>query len=117
MEIFTQEALETAWKEAKKDFEREHTTSFIWDNPDRFRLGNFALGEDFSRNYRYTLDYIEDYELICQVFNALYPVSPWFTYKQIMDWLDQNPLARAINTKHLGYVWYQKHSNDLRTLR
>ena len=35
VEIMTMSALEIAWKNAKADFEREHTTPFIWDNPQR----------------------------------------------------------------------------------
>ena len=36
----TFKVLELAWKEAKKPHEREHTFPYIWDNPDRFRIGN-----------------------------------------------------------------------------
>ncbi|NWG27209.1 MAG: NTP transferase domain-containing protein, partial [Ignavibacteriaceae bacterium] len=39
LEIMSFETLETAWKEAKKDFEREHTTPYIWENPEKFRIG------------------------------------------------------------------------------
>jgi hypothetical protein len=40
VEIMTMPALETAWREARRDFEREHTTPFLWDQPERFRLAN-----------------------------------------------------------------------------
>ena len=42
VEIMTFAALETAWREADRDFEREHTTPFIWERPERFRIGNVA---------------------------------------------------------------------------
>lgn len=32
--------LEAAWREARRLLEREHTFPFIWDQPDRFRIGN-----------------------------------------------------------------------------
>jgi len=32
------QVLEIAWQEAKEDFQRKHTTPYIWDNPRR--MGN-----------------------------------------------------------------------------
>ncbi len=60
------DALETTAREATRPFEREHTTPFIWDQPERFAIGNVAweTGRDLSRPHRLTLDYEEDYQLI-----------------------------------------------------
>lgn len=50
--------LEIAWQEAKEDFQREHTTPYIWDNPHRFRIGNVEWETDhnFSLEYRFAID-------------------------------------------------------------
>jgi len=40
VEIMSFSSLQTAWREARKDYEREHTTFFLWDQPHRFRIGN-----------------------------------------------------------------------------
>src|SRR5262249_51339985 len=40
VEVMTFEALGIAWREADKPFQREHTTPFLWDQPERFRVGN-----------------------------------------------------------------------------
>lgn len=40
VEVMTLEALATAWREATRPLEREHTTPYLWENPDRFRIGN-----------------------------------------------------------------------------
>jgi spore coat polysaccharide biosynthesis protein SpsF len=37
VEVMTRAALETAWHDAKRPHEREHTTPFIWERRDRFR--------------------------------------------------------------------------------
>jgi spore coat polysaccharide biosynthesis protein SpsF len=34
------EALKNAWENAKLELEREHTTPYFWENPDKFRIGN-----------------------------------------------------------------------------
>ncbi len=66
VEIMSFKALENAWINAKKDFEREHTTPYIWENPDKFRIGNVVWdkGFDYSMTHRFTIDYKEDYEFI-----------------------------------------------------
>ncbi len=63
-------ALETAWREAERTLEREHTTPFFWENPDRFRLGNVAweTGLDYSMSHRWTIDYQADYDFIRTVY-------------------------------------------------
>ncbi len=63
VEIMSFNALEKAWNNAEREFEREHTTPFIWENPDKFRIGNvlWETGLDYSMTYRFTIDYPEDY--------------------------------------------------------
>ena len=36
VEVMKREVLEAAWREATKPLEREHTTPFIWEQPQRF---------------------------------------------------------------------------------
>ena len=66
VEVMSFAALETAWHEARKPHEREHTTPFIWDQPQRFRLGNvrWETGRDLSMTHRLTVDYPEDLALV-----------------------------------------------------
>ena len=39
VEVMIMENLELAWTEAKRKIEREHTTPFFWEQPQRFRIG------------------------------------------------------------------------------
>src|SRR5262249_28551013 len=77
VEAMTFAALESAWREAKKPHEREHTTPFLWDQPERFRCLNvtWETGEDFSMSHRMTIDYAEDYDFIAEVYGALWQKS------------------------------------------
>ena len=63
VEIMTMKALEESWREASRDLEREHTTPYIWENPDKFKIGNvlWETGLDYSMSHRWTIDYMEDY--------------------------------------------------------
>jgi spore coat polysaccharide biosynthesis protein SpsF len=119
VEVMRRDALETTWREAKRPYEREHTTPFIWDQPDRFTIGNVAWsdGRDLSASHRLTLDYPEDYALITKVFEALHAHddAPPFTVDAIVAHLDANPALHAVNAMHAGKSWMQAHRSDFRT--
>lgn len=119
VEVMPMPILETAWKEAQKAHEREHTTPFIWDNPHRFRIGNVAWdsGLDYSMSHRFTIDYPEDYSFIRTVYEALYPTKPMFGLDDILQLLDKNPDIYQINAAFAGVNWYRNHLEDLQTVR
>src|SRR5262249_32297687 len=62
VEVLPFEVLDVAWREATLPHEREHTTPFIWERPERFGLGNvrWETGRDLSTSHRFTIDHPED---------------------------------------------------------
>lgn len=118
VEVMSFETLEAAWINAKKDFEREHTTPFIWENPDKFRLGNvvWETGLDYSMTHRFTIDYKEDYEFIKRVYDELYPIKNRFGLKDILKLLEDKPELKKINNMYAGVNWYRNHINELKTI-
>lgn len=118
VEVMSMSALATAWREAKRPLEREHTTPFIWENPDRFRLGNVSwdTGFDYSQSHRWTIDYEEDYEFIRAVYEALYPANPRFSLVDILRFLEDHPEVAAINRRYAGEYWYRHHWDELKTV-
>ena len=118
VEVMSFKTLETAWKEAKKDFEREHTTPFIWERPERFRIGNveWETGLDFSMSHRFTIDYKEDYEFIKEIYDELYTENDIFTLCDIMMLLDRKPEIKKINEMYAGVNWYRDHLGELKTI-
>ena len=122
VEVMSVVALVQAWKQATRDFEREHTTPFIWDQPERFRVGNVTASTwtdrpDLANTHRLTLDYAEDHQVIAAVFEALQrPTGGPFTVEQIVTFLDEHPEIRAINQCHGGTSWMTKHASQLKTV-
>lgn len=118
VEIMSFNALEKAWNNAEREFEREHTTPFIWENPDKFRIGNvlWETGLDYSMTYRFTIDYPEDYEFIKKVYDELYPKKPDFSLEDILNLLNENKEIKKINSKYNGVNWYRNHLNELKTI-
>jgi spore coat polysaccharide biosynthesis protein SpsF len=110
VEIFSFNALYRADKNADKDFEREHTTPYIWRNTDKFRIGNvcWEKGLNYSASHRFVLDYKEDYEFIREVYENLYYTNNNFSLDDILDLLRLNSSIRDINSHLRGISWYSQ---------
>jgi spore coat polysaccharide biosynthesis protein SpsF len=117
IEMCSFEALQTAWKEAGKPFQREHVTPFIWDQPERFRCFNLTMEPNLNHRERWTLDYPEDYEFILAVFEGLYPVKPDFSMWDLITFLDAHPDLRKTNAMHGGSTWFTGHEDELKTVQ
>ncbi|GMU86335.1 MAG: glycosyl transferase family 2 [Ignavibacteriales bacterium] len=118
VEIFSLSALQRAYKEAVQDFEREHTTPYIWEHPNLFKVGNvcWETGEDFSMTHRFTIDYEEDYLFIRSVYDHLYQRNPMFGLYDILQLLSHEPELLNLNIKFNGVNWYRHHLHQLKTV-
>lgn len=96
VEVIAIRALDRAWKHATGPEEREHVTPYIYHNPALFRLGNASAAEDHSQ-MRWTVDYPEDLQLVREVFAALYPSDPEFSYRDVLELFRRRPELESIN--------------------
>ena len=90
LDVYSSKILGEAFDEATKPSEFEHISPFICNRPERYKLHRIDYKKDIS-NYRFSLDYQEDFVVIKSIFEALYPKNPYFTLEDIIDWLDSNP--------------------------
>lgn len=118
VEVMSLAALGTAAVEAERDFEREHTTPFLWERPERFRIGNVERteGRDLSMTRRFVLDYPEDYAFVSRVYDELYDERPRFSGDDVLALLERKPQIARLNEKWAGVNWYRHHLGDLRTV-
>jgi len=123
VEAMPMAVLAAAWREATRPHEREHTTPFIWDQPERFRLGNvpWETGRDLSMSHRFTVDYPEDYAFVSAVFDALWTgdgtaPSGGFGLNEILDLLAARPDIFELNRRYAGVNWYRNHLGELATV-
>jgi spore coat polysaccharide biosynthesis protein SpsF len=118
VEIMRFEALCKVHKEANKNFEREHTTPYFWENPALFKVGNklWESGLDHSMSHRFTLDYPADWEFIKIIFEKLYPQNPFFGLSDILNLLENEPEIFSINRQLAGINWYRNHLDELKTI-
>ena len=94
--VFPMTILSEAYHNAEEKSDREHVTSFIYHRPEKYRLGIVENDRDLSE-YRWTLDTIEDYELISRIIAALYPQKPMFTMQDCLELLELHPDWMKIN--------------------
>ncbi len=118
-ELLSIASIETAWKEARRPFQRIYVTPYCWDNPERFRIGNVAMpgGTDFSMSHRWCLEFPDDYRLVRAVFDELWTVRrPVFPLQEILGLTRARPELLTINAHLAGVNWYRHHLNELKTV-
>jgi spore coat polysaccharide biosynthesis protein SpsF len=118
VEIMTIDCLKRTWQEAKRPLELEHTTPYIWENPEKFSMGNLLWnkGNDLSMSHRFTIDYEADYQFIKLVFEELYLLNPRFSCLDILNLLAEKPEIYNINSQYAGVNWYRNHLDELTTI-
>jgi len=95
-EIFTFDALSSAYFNAKKDYEREHVTPYLYDLNNNFRILSYKDSKSYSK-YRVTLDTQEDFEVINAIYETIYKEKGYFLLEDVIDFLDKNPQIAKIN--------------------
>ncbi|MGI0060961.1 MAG: cytidylyltransferase domain-containing protein [Nitrosotalea sp.] len=99
VEIFHLSALEAAWKEAKNPSHREHTTTYIWSQPTKFRIGNVVMdnGKNLFMQERWTVDFQEDFEFVKAIYENLYHSGRIFLMNEILEFLEKRKDIWNIN--------------------
>lgn len=99
VEVFRFSALETAWKEAILQSDREHVTPFIWRHSsakggDRFN-GSVVYSTSDLSNIRVTVDTANDFDLINELILAIGDSASW---KEYVRYLNEHPNLLTINS-------------------
>ena len=97
VEVFKFSVLETAWKESLLPSHREHVTSFIHQNNERFKVGHYKNEVDLS-HLRWTVDEPEDFGFVSQIYKELYPQNPTFITEDILGLINRKPSLLEINS-------------------
>ncbi|MBU0630359.1 MAG: glycosyltransferase family protein [Candidatus Margulisbacteria bacterium] len=98
VEIFSFEVLEKIHRLSQKKYLREHVCGYIIENPDQFRIKNYANDNDLSA-IRLTVDTPEDFELIRVIFERLYPSKGIFHFDDILELIRENPELSKMNSR------------------
>lgn len=92
-EVFTFEALEQAFGQARTTFEREHVTPWMRDPANRLKVENLRCNRDLS-HLRLTVDYPDDLAAVRRVVRL---VGSDASLDTILATLDANPEIMSMN--------------------
>jgi spore coat polysaccharide biosynthesis protein SpsF len=94
-EVMTLKALERAWREAEKQYQREHVTPYIYENPSKFKLHAIENDVDYS-HHRWTLDTQEDLVLLQAIYTC-FGGRDDFSWREVLEVVEKDPSLADIN--------------------
>lgn len=95
IEIFSFDLLENAYNNASENYHREHVTPYIYENSEK--IFYYKNNIDYSK-YRWTLDTVEDFEAITEVYKYLYKGKHNFYLEDIINLFEKKPELYDINS-------------------
>jgi len=91
IEVLTFSTLEKLHLKQEDPQSREHMTPHIRQNPYLYKVKEFSTPLGLERpNWRLTVDYIEDYQLMEKIFENLYHPDSFIKYESVVDFLEKN---------------------------
>ena len=97
-QVYSTEILAETEELTRGSRDRDGTSDYIWQHPDRYRLCNKEAPPELTApDIRLTVDYPEDLEVAKLGYEALYGENPAFTTRDIMALFMANPEWREIN--------------------
>jgi len=80
---------------------REHVTRHILQHPDLYNVKNVLAPPGLERpHWRLTVDYMEDFQLMSEIFSRLYNPNSFIEYRALVELLDANKHLLKINEKY-----------------
>jgi spore coat polysaccharide biosynthesis protein SpsF len=77
---------------------REHVTFHIRENPTEYNIEEIYAPKEMQRpNWRLTLDYNCDFNLLSEIFLKLYKKNSYIKYEQVFNLLEKNPTLLKVN--------------------
>lgn len=99
VEVFSSKTLLKTWEEVSSldnsNRYKEHVTLYIYENPDKFNIGFIKGNEFYNKDYRLSVDTIDDFKLVETIFNHF--KDEYIEAKKIVKYLDGNPDIASIN--------------------
>jgi len=104
IEVFSMQALERANLTVEDKHRREHVTFQFWQDQN-YTSSQYTQDKDWS-NYRITVDYPEDFEVVNYIFNVFKAKRIFGSLNEIVDIIDNNKEIKEKNSKYFfGKGW------------
>ena len=98
-EVISFEVLKQIWKKARLSSEREHVTLYVKNHPEEYNIKKLICNFKGAAHKRLTLDHLEDYQLILEVYNHFANLNKAddFDTADVLEFLDKNPALEQLN--------------------
>lgn len=98
VEIISKRALGEIEEKAKDNLSREHVTLYLIKNQKKFNVLNISAPKSLTfPEFRLTVDTIEDFNLIQEIFKNLYSENKSIKCREVVEFLLNNPELLKIN--------------------
>ncbi|OGU62885.1 MAG: hypothetical protein A2V66_14815 [Ignavibacteria bacterium RBG_13_36_8] len=92
IQVFPVSVLQEVNNLTQNPVDHEHVSIYIYTHPEKYRLGNWkADGIMRHPDYEITLDTIEDYELIKEIYHTLYSKNQDFSGEDVIELIIEHP--------------------------
>lgn len=99
VEIFSSKTLLKVWEKVSfldnSSRFKEHVTLYIYENPDKFKIGFVKGNEFYNKDYRLCVDTEEDFKLVNYIFDHF--KDQYVPAKEVINFLDNNQQIAYIN--------------------
>jgi spore coat polysaccharide biosynthesis protein SpsF len=100
VEVITPAVLAECARTAREPRHREHTTSFIYEHPDRFRLGYFEARGRWAELHRppltFAVNYEQNLDLVRRIFERCHHGAANFTLADVIRAFDSDPTLQPL---------------------
>ncbi len=101
VEVFTFTTLRYVYKTFHDDLSKEHVTFQLRQCPKGIKIGEIFVEKNKQRsNWRLTVDYKEDIELMSKIFSKLYANNSYIKLESVIKFLEENTDLLKINSMH-----------------
>lgn len=104
-EVFSTTALEKAWQDADKPYEREHVTPFFYEHPKIFHIVSHGGPIDYSE-HRWTLDTHADLNLLRAIY-ARFAGRDDFSWRDVIKLMEREPELATLNSHVMQKALHQ----------
>lgn len=106
-QVFSVKTLDKVNTLTNNPVDHEHVSCYIYQHPNIFKLWNWDAPKELNHpEYEITLDTKEDFILIKNIYDLLYPSDKQFTSYDVVQLLNQRPdfleIVKKITRKHLN---------------
>ena len=97
-EVISVSALRRAYEMAEDSSYSEYMT-FYFNNEHFFRIGSLPVASYYQRDWRLTIDYPEDFELVRTILEGIYNDNQPYSMDELIEFVEQHPELLRINCR------------------